>query len=157
MDPDTLHGARANRRLMEVVEHGTLYGEQVLHKGVLWFLQQASPSISVVAGGADDEEVWDPFLVFVHGKSRLSRLARQSAARDAPAQLEILCDTTDCTACVLRPRPKHPHAVCLRFGNSAKVGQSAAPDTMEMELAAENLPDLSRYVPCYFHLLKAEK
>eukprot|EP00291_Cryptomonas_curvata_P011436 CAMPEP_0172193534 /NCGR_PEP_ID=MMETSP1050-20130122/25024_1 /TAXON_ID=233186 /ORGANISM="Cryptomonas curvata, Strain CCAP979/52" /LENGTH=348 /DNA_ID=CAMNT_0012869133 /DNA_START=731 /DNA_END=1778 /DNA_ORIENTATION=+ len=139
MDPDTLHGARANRRLMEVVEHGTLFGEQVLHKGILWFLESG-------AGGAAEDEEWEQHLFFIHGKSRLSRLVRQSTARDAPAQIEILCDATDCTACVLRPRPKRPHAVCLRFGHGAKGGVSAAPKHSEMELAAENLADLSRWL-----------
>jgi hypothetical protein len=148
MDPHTLHGARANRRLMEIVEHGTLYGEQVLHKGILWFLQQPSPFVANTdgSGGAADEEVWAPLLFILHGKSSLSRLVRQSAAREAPAQIEMLCDATDCVACVLRPRPKHPHAVYLRFGNGAKDGNLAAPDTREIELAAENLPDLSRFV-----------
>jgi hypothetical protein len=133
---------------MEVVEHGTLFGEQVLHKGILWFLRQSSQLMAstVHAVVADDEENWEPLLFFVHGKSRLSHLVRRSTARDAPAQVEILCDATDCIACILRPRPKRPHAVCLRFRNGAKGGESAAPDTLEIELAAENLPELSRYV-----------
>ena len=150
IDPHTLNGARANRRLMEVAQNGTLFGESVVHRGILWFLQHRHDDTALSIGTGpppEEEEAWVPQPFFLHGRSRLSRLVRSSALREAPAYMEQLCDANDCVACVLRPRPKRPYAVCLRFKRSNpsdKAAQDSRQATWEIEIAAQNLRDLGR-------------
>ena len=146
MDPYTLHGARANRRLMEVAQHTTLFGEPVLHRGILWFLQPPSenttPGVGAKVVPAEEEE-WTRLLFFLHGRSRLSRLVRNrdSTIQDVPAQMELLCDIRSCTRCVLRPRKNRPFVVCLCFRDSINTSE---PANWEMELAADSLAELAR-------------